>query len=479
MSRFPKGFLWGGATAANQLEGAYLEGGKGLTLADILPGGGKTRLSLLASGQEIPEVDTSKYFYPNHEAIDHYHRYKEDIALFAEMGFKCYRLSISWARIFPTGEETTPNEEGLKFYDNLFDELKKYNIEPLVTMSHYEMPVNLIKKYGGWKSRKLIELFDRYSKTLFERYKNKVKLWLTFNEINGGQMFPIMSLGFTNARKTQQDAKDILQGIHHQLVASAKAVKLCHEIIPDAKIGCMVIQTPIYPYSCDPQDVFKALNDHENFNDYTTEVHAKGKYAPFSERLYKEYGARPDFEKGDAEILEQGKVDFISFSYYMSGVEKAKKDQADDVSGNMTAGGVKNPYLKSSDWGWQIDPLGLRIMLNQLYSRYNLPVFIVENGLGAKDVVEADGSINDDYRIQYMKDHLSAAADAIADGVDLMGYTSWGCIDLVSAGSGEYSKRYGFIYVDKHDDNSGTQKRTPKKSFYWYKDIIEKNGEQL
>lgn len=476
MSRFPENFLWGGATAANQVEGGYQEGGKGLTIADVLPGG-KERLGLI-TGKAPLEIDLDKYTYPNHEGIDFYHRYKEDIALFAEMGFKCFRLSISWARIFPEGTEETPNEEGLQFYDNVIDELLKYGIEPLVTISHYEMPLNLAKKYGGWEDRRLIELFEKYSRVLFERYKEKVKYWITFNEINSAFMMPVMSLCISYEQDDPNRNQAIFQALHHQFVASALAVKACHEIIPGSKIGCMMIAAPVYPYSSNPDDVLCALQETQKMNYYCTDVQVRGYYPEFCCRILRENGVGLDIRDNDMEIIKQGKVDFISFSYYMSRTEKAEKSSMEQSMGNMLSG-VKNPYLEASEWGWEIDPVGLRVVMNELYGRYHVPLFIVENGLGAVDKVEEDGSIQDDYRIDYFKSHLTAAADAIADGVELMGYTSWGCIDLVSAGTGQYSKRYGFIYVDKHDDGSGTFERKRKKSFYWYKDVIANNGESL
>ncbi|MDR3021532.1 MAG: 6-phospho-beta-glucosidase [Clostridiales bacterium] len=476
MLNFPKEFLWGGAIAANQAEGAFDKGGKGLTIADVLPGG-KGRLKMIMDSVDL-EIDKTKYTYPNHEGIDFYHRYKEDIALFAEMGFKVFRLSISWARIFPNGDQSQPNEEGLKFYDDVFDQLKEYNIEPLVTMSHYEMPLNLAKKYGGWKNRKLIAFFENYAKVLFNRFKNKVKYWLTFNEINSAFMMPIMSLGFSADRKTVHGMQCILQGLHHQFVASALVVQHCHAIISDAQIGCMQIFAPVYPYSSNPDDVLTALQEDQIFNYYCTDVQVRGKYSSFCQRLYSQCGTRPEIVKGDLEIIAKGKVDFISFSYYMSRTEKAEKNPLETGMGNMLSG-VKNPYLQASDWGWEIDPVGLRVILNQVYDRYQIPLFIVENGLGATDKVQADGTINDDYRIDYFRTHIQALGSAIADGVQVLGYTSWGCIDLVSAGTGEYSKRYGFVYVDKHDDGSGTMKRLRKKSFYWYKKVIQSNGQNL
>jgi 6-phospho-beta-glucosidase len=474
--KFPEGFLWGGATAANQLEGASLEGGKGLNLADVLPGG-KVRLELLMKPGFNYEIDESKYHYPNHEAIDFYHRYKEDIALFAEMGFKVFRMSIAWSRIFPKGDEETPNEEGLAFYDRVFDELHKHGIEPVVTISHYETPLHLIKEYGAWKNRKLIGFFERYVRTVFDRYKNKVKYWMTFNEINGATHFPLFGLGFS-ASSEEARLQESFQGLHHQFVASALAVKIGHEMIPGSQIGCMLVYAPVYAFDSNPENVMHALKEEQIFNYYCGDVQVRGEYPAFAKRYFKENGIKLDIQDGDLEIIKEGTVDYIGFSYYMSRTEKKEKTNEESASGNII-GGVKNPFLKASDWGWEIDPEGLRISLNKLYDRYQVPLFIVENGLGAKDEIEADGSINDDYRIDYLRDHIKAMGEAIEDGVNLIGYTPWGCIDLVSASTGEMSKRYGFIYVDKHDDGSGTLERSKKKSFYWYKDVIATNGEQL
>jgi len=470
--RFPEGFLWGGATAANQLEGAYKEGGKGLNIADVLPGG-KERLKILFEPGFNFEIDHTKYRYPNHEGIDFYHRYKEDIALFAEMGFKVFRMSIAWTRIYPNGDDLEPNEEGLSFYDRVFDELHKHGIEPVVTISHYEMPLNLVKNYGGWSNRQVITFFDRYVHTLLKRYKDKVKYWMTFNEINSALHFPIMSLGFSENNKQR-----VFQGLHHQFVASSMAVKACHEIIPDSKIGCMIIYAPVYSYDCNPDNVLHALKEEQIFNYFCGDVHVRGEYPAFAKRYFKEHGIELHIEDGDLELLKNYRVDYVGFSYYMSRTDKKDKSKEEIAQGNMM-GGVKNPFLKASDWGWEIDPVGLRISLNKLYDRYRIPLFVVENGLGAHDKVEEDGSINDDYRIDYLREHIKAMREAIKDGVELMGYTSWGCIDLVSASTGEYSKRYGFIYVDKHDDGTGTLERKRKKSFYWYKNVIESNGEKL
>ena len=473
MSGFPNGFLWGGATAANQLEGAYNEGGKGLTVADVLPGGKIRQAMLQGSEPFTARVMPELYTYPNHTAIDFYHRYKEDIALFAEMGFKCFRLSVSWARIFPNGVEEQPNEEGLRFYDAVFDELLAHNIEPVVTISHYEMPVHLMETYGGWKSRELIPLFERYAKVLFERYGSKVRYWMTFNEINSAFMMPLMSLGFQ-----QGSDEEIFQALHHQFVASGLAVKACRERLPEARIGCMIISAPVYPYSCNPEDVMAAMEKQRKFNYYCTDVMVRGYYPSYSRRYLEEQGITLDIKPGDMDIIAAGKVDHIAFSYYMSLTEKKDRSDVEVAAGNILSG-VKNHYLKASQWGWEIDPSGLRLALNAMYERYQIPLFIVENGLGARDQVESDGSIQDSYRIEYMRDHLLAVREAIADGVEVMGYTSWGCIDLVSASTGEYAKRYGFIYVDKQDDGSGTLARIPKQSFYWYKDTIASNGENL
>lgn len=476
MTRFPEGFLWGGATAANQLEGGFHEGNKGLNIADVLPGG-KERLKILATPGFDFEIHEDKYTYPNHEAIDFYHRYKEDIALFAEMGFKTFRLSIAWTRIFPNGDELEPNEEGLAFYDRVLDELHKHGIEPLVTISHYEMPVYLVKNYGGWRSREVVTFFERYARTILTRYKDKVKYWLTFNEINSGLHMPIMGLGFA-IQKEEDKYQPTFQAYHHQFVASALAVKACHEIISDAQIGCMLIYAPTYSYDSNPENVMNALQESRFFNNFCGDVQVRGEYPAFIKRYFKEHNINLEIQPGDLELLKQHPVDFISFSYYMSRTDKKAKTPEEIGQGNLI-GGVKNPFLKASDWGWEIDPIGLRVSLNELYDRYRKPLFIVENGLGAKDVVEEDGSINDDYRIQYLRDHIEQMAEAIEDGVELMGYTPWGCIDLVSASTGEMSKRYGFIYVDKHDDGSGTLERKRKKSFYWYKNVIATNGEEL
>ncbi|AEF83720.1 beta-glucosidase (Gentiobiase) (Cellobiase) (Beta-D-glucoside glucohydrolase) (Amygdalase) [Treponema primitia ZAS-2] len=473
---FPENFLWGGAIAANQCEGAYQEGGKGLSIADVLPSG-KDRLELLTKGKGIPEIDTEKYRYPNHEGIDFYHRYPEDIKLFAEMGFKCLRFSVNWSRIFPRGDEIEPNEAGLAFYDKVIETLLEYHIEPVLTISHYEMPLHLAKEYGGWKNRQLIDFFGRYCEVLFHRYRKQVKYWITFNEINSAFMIPYMSLGCFIPTPEDRD-KVLFQGLHHQFVASSRAVKRCHEIIPGSQVGCMILCAPVYPYSCDPQDVWKAHQEERLMNYFCADVQVRGAYPSYGLRYMAERGVEPKTESADLETMAKYPVDYLSFSYYMSRTEKADQGDVSAVTGNII-GGVKNPHLAHSEWGWEIDPLGLRILLNRLYDRYRVPLFIVENGLGAQDTVVGDGSIHDDYRIAYLRDHLAAARDALDDGVDLIGYTSWGCIDLVSASTGEYRKRYGFIYVDKQDDGTGTLERKKKDSFYWYQNVIATQGRNL
>lgn len=471
--KMKEGFLWGGATAANQFEGAWQEGGKGPSTADMMTGGTHTTPRRIT-----PELEEGTY-YPSHEAIDFYHHYKEDIKMFGDMGFKVFRMSISWTRIFPNGDELEPNEEGLKFYDDVFDELKKNNIEPLVTISHYEMPFGLTKKYNGWAGREVIDCYVRYCEAIFKRYKNKVKYWLTFNEINCLTIsFGAFMAGGILADKCENEEETRFQALHHQFVASAKAVKLGHEINPDFKIGCMIAYMASYAKTCNPKDVLLEQEHDHMHNMLCSDVQVRGYYPGFALRYFKDHGLNIKMEKDDKEVLKNGCVDFYSFSYYMTSVVSSAKEDEADAAGNLL-GGVKNPYLKASDWGWQIDPEGLRWSLNRIYDTYRIPVMVVENGLGAVDVVNEDGTVNDDYRIEYLRDHIVQMEEAVKDGVDLMGYTMWGCIDLVSASTGEMKKRYGFIYVDKDNDGKGTMKRFPKKSFNWYKKVIETNGDNL
>ncbi|HDR2833658.1 TPA: 6-phospho-beta-glucosidase [Enterobacter mori] len=462
MKTFPDDFLWGGAVAANQVEGAYLEDGKGLSTSDVQPQGvfGPV-VERVAGDSGIKDV-----------AIDFYHRYPEDIKLFAEMGFSCLRVSIAWTRIFPNGDEQAPNEAGLAFYDRLFDELAAHDITPLVTLSHYEMPWGLVKQYGGWGSRQTITFFERYARTVFARYGEKVKLWLTFNEINMSLHAPMTGVGLPET----SSKGEVYQAIHHQLVASALAVKACHEIIPDAKIGNMLLGGLMYPLTCKPEDVLEALQENRAWQ-FFGDVQCRGAYPGYMLRFFRDSGIQIDITDADRDALKST-VDFISFSYYMTGCVTTDEELNQQARGNILSM-VPNPHLASSEWGWQIDPVGLRTLLNVLWDRYQKPLFIVENGLGAKDKPDADGVVQDDYRISYLNDHLVQVREAIDDGVEVMGYTSWGPIDLVSASKAELSKRYGFIYVDRDDSGKGTLARSRKKSFYWYKEVIATKGASL
>lgn len=475
--KMPDNFLWGGATAANQCEGAYREGGRGLSSVDVIPFG-PDRMPV-ARGQMKMLACDSEHSYPAHEAIDMYHHFKEDIALFAQMGFKCYRLSVSWTRIFPNGDDETPNEAGIRFYNDLFDECLRNRIEPLVTICHFDTPVALIKKYGGWKDRRMVDAYLRYCEVLFRQYGKKVKYWITFNEINMLLHMPFMGAGivFEEGENPEQVK---YQAAHHELLASAKAVKLAHEIMPDAKVGCMLAAGQFYPYTCAPADVYKAM-EHDRDNYFFIDVQARGTYPVWAVKRMEKAGVRIQMEAGDEDILKAGVVDFVSLSYYCSRCISDDPEILKNKSrGNAVINAVINPYLKSSEWGWQIDPLGLRITLNTLYDRYGKSLFIVENGLGANDTVEEDGTIHDPYRIDYMREHIRAMMEAVnEDGIPLLGYTCWGCIDLVSASTGEMKKRYGMIYVDKQNDGSGDLKRLKKDSFYWYQKVIRTNGEDL
>ena len=454
---FPEGFLWGGATAANQIEGAYAEDGKGLSVQDVLPGG------VVKPPSAGPTPDNLKL-----EAIDFYHRYQEDIALFAEMGFKVFRLSIAWSRIFPKGDEAEPNAAGLAFYDRVIDELLAHNIVPLVTLSHYELPLHLAQEYGGWTNRKLIGFYENFARTVFEHFRGRVQYWLTFNEINSILHFPILA-----GIMSTTDKQDLYQAIHHELVASARVTKIAHEVDATNKIGCMILAMPRYPLTPNPDDVWAALDAaHDDFT--FGDVHCRGTYPGYFLRKLREAGIELDITEQDR-INLRNTVDFVSFSYYMSVCESATDTTRGP--GNLI-GGVPNPTLAASQWGWQIDPVGLRIILNEYWDRWQKPLFIVENGLGARDEL-VDGTVADDYRIAYMNDHLVQVGEALSDGVEVLGYTAWGCIDLVSMSTAEMSKRYGFIYVDRNDDGSGTLQRYRKKSFYWYKDVIASNGATL
>ena len=472
---FPEGFLWGGATAANQCEGAYNEGGRGVANVDVMPHGAD-RQAVGCGTRKMLDFEDG-YFYPAQKAIDMYHHYKEDIALFAEMGFKTYRLSIGWTRIFPLGDEAEPNEEGLQFYEDLFRECKKHGIEPLVTITHFDCPIHLIKEYGGWRNRELIDMYKKLVTVLFTRYKGLVKYWLTFNEINMILHMPFMGAGLVFEEGENQIAAKYISA-HNELVASAWATKIGHEIDPENKIGCMLAAGSFYPYTCNPKDVREAqVRGQENY--FFVDVQSRGYYPNYALKMLEREGVDVGMTEEDKQILAENTVDFISFSYYNTRTVASPDSGAENASGNAFAS-VKNSYLTYTDWGWPVDPLGFRITINEIYDRYQKPLFVVENGLGAIDEPDENGYVADDYRIDYLRKHIEQMKAAIEeDGVEMLGYTTWGPIDLVSAGTGEMSKRYGFIYVDRDDYGNGTLARSKKKSFFWYKKVIATNGEDL
>jgi 6-phospho-beta-glucosidase len=460
------GFLWGGAVSAHQIEGGWDQGGKGISIADVMTAGAH------GVDRQITDGILPGHYYPNHSGIDFYSKYKEDIKLFAEMGFKAFRTSISWTRIFPKGTELVPNEEGLTFYDALFDELLKYNIEPVITLSHFEMPYYLVKEYGGFRNRKCIDYFVKFAETVMSRYKDKVKYWMTFNEINnqmdvGEDIHPYCNSGII-FKEGDHKEEIVYQALHHELVASAKVVKLAREINPNFKMGCMMAIVPLYPATSNPNDVM--LNDilmRKRW--YCSDVHVRGYYGNYVKNMWEEQKITIHMEPEDSEILKQGTVDYIALSYYMSGIVSA--EAGGEIRGN-------NPYIKASEWGWNIDPVGFRYALNAFYDRYQLPLFVAENGFGAIDELNEHGLIEDDYRISYLSNHIQEMKKAILiDNVEIWGYTAWGCIDLVSFGTGEMKKRYGFIYVDRDNEGYGTLERHKKKSFEWYKNVIATNGE--
>ncbi len=469
----PENFLWGGASAANQCEGGIFEGGRGLANVDVCPSGAD-RHAVITGHKKMYQMD-KEHHYPAAEAVDFYHRFQEDIKLFGEMGFKVYRMSIAWTRIFPHGDEEEPNEEGLLFYEKVFEECRKYQIQPLVTISHFDCPMYLIEKYGGWRDRRMIDCYLRLCKVLFTRYRDYVTYWLTFNEINMILHAPFMGAGLC-FEEGEEEEQVKYQAAHHELIASALATKLAHKINPENQVGCMFAAGSVYPYSCKPQDVWEAmLVEQENY--FFVDVQARGYYPSYAVKRLQKKGVYPKMQEGDIGTLRAYPVDFISFSYYNSRCIASEEQKT--AEGNLFQS-AKNPYLSFSEWGWPIDPLGLRITLNQVYDRYQKPLFIVENGLGALDKPDSDGYVADDYRIDYLREHIRAMKAAVEeDGVELIGYTSWAPIDLISAGTGEMKKRYGFVYVDKQEDGSGSLVRKRKKSFYWYQKVIESNGERV
>lgn len=485
-SYFPNEFLWGGATAANQAEGAWNVDGKGMSVADVSKFKPNIAIEDYVSQWHMSSKDVEEgmktddtVYYPKRRGVDFYHRYKEDLALFSEMGFKTLRVSIAWTRIFPKGTENEPNQKGLEFYRELFQEMRRQNIEPLVTLSHYEMPLYLVNEYDGWVSREVMEMFVKFTKIVVNEYKDLVKYWLTFNEIDSVFRHPFTTVGVLEDKyASKEEAEEaIYQALHHQFVASSLATKHIHEVVPNGLVGAMLTKRMTYPETCNPADVLLAQKENRE-NSFYADVQVFGEYPQFILNELKEKGFDIQMEEEDKEVLKAYTVDFLSFSYYMSMVASINGDKREKVGGNLTTG-VKNPYLETSEWGWQIDPMGLHISLIDLYDRYRIPLFIVENGMGAKDKMEEDGSIQDDYRIDYFKTHLQAVNMAIKEGVEIMGYTSWGSTDFVSASTSQMDKRYGFIYVDADDYGNGTYSRTKKKSFYWYKEVIASNGASL
>ena len=475
---FPEGFLWGGAFAANQVEGGAREGGKGLSTADVFPRGDRKKGGVFdRTYDQILEAaaDPVDLKYPKRRGIDFYHRYREDIALFREMGFKALRFSISWSRIFPNGDEERPNEEGLAFYRSMICELKRNGIEPIVTLSHFEMPLHLCLKYNGWTDRRLIAYFVRFAETVFEAFHKEVKYWITFNEIDATVHIPLTGAGIIR-EKTENMEKACYQALHHQFVASAAVTKLAHEKYPGLQIGCMTTKNLKYPATCKPEDCMQWLKETAEDGFYT-DVQVFGEYPYGIRNKWRKKGLEPEMQPEDAALLKENTVDFVSFSYYASLVVSEEGAKKEKVSANLLVG-EKNPYLKQTPWGWQIDPVGLRFSLNQLYDRYRLPLFVAENGMGTLDQLEEE-TVCDDYRISYIRAHIREMEKALEDGVEVLGYTYWGCIDCISASTSEMSKRYGFIYVDQDDEGRGTLKRYKKKSFDWYKKVIASNGEDL
>lgn len=473
MFQFPETFLWGSAISANQAEGAFCEDGRGLSNIDMIPYG-QDRIKVKLGSVSHPTLQP-EMIYPSHTGVDFYHYYREDLAIMAEMGLRVFRTSISWSRLFPQGDEETPNPKGIAFYKDLFQECQKLGMQPLVTLSHFDIPMGLVEKYGSWRSRKVIDCFLRYAETCFREFSPWVHYWLTFNEINILLHSPFSGAGIA-FQPGENPNQVIYQAAHHILLASAQAVQLAHQYSGENQVGCMLAGGSFYPYSCNPADVWESVQKEQE-NLFFIDVQTRGKYPSYAARMFREKGVSLAMEPQDTEILKTC-VDFISFSYYASRCVASSLDDKQINDGNVVRS-VKNPYLKTSQWGWAIDPLGLRITMNQLYDRYQKPLFIVENGLGAKDILQPDGSIDDEYRIDYLRQHIIAMRDAMEDGVPLMGYITWSALDLVSASTGEMSKRYGFIYVDKDNEGNGTMQRRKKKSFYWYQQVIATNGQCL
>lgn len=471
-----KDFLWGGAIAAHQVEGGYNVGGKGLSTADVMTAGD------VNTPREITDGVVDGKFYPNHDGIKFYEYYPEDIRMFGQMGFKCLRTSIAWSRIFPNGDENKPNEEGLKFYDGMFDCMLENGMQPVITLSHFEIPYHLVKEYGGWRNRKLIDFFYNFCKVVLDRYQNKVKYWMTFNEINNQMVVENDIFAFTNSGIVFSEGEDrlkiIYQAIHYQFVASALVTEYAHTLNSNIQMGCCVAATPNYPNTPNPDDILLAQAEDRKLFMFT-DVQIRGHYPKYFLNEFKLKGYDLDITDKDLDILSRGCVDYLGFTYYMSNT--VSNDSSVEKLGDENQGvfAVENPYLETTQWGWAIDPKGLRYIMNAYQDRYEKPMFIVENGFGYADTFE-NGEIHDQNRIEYLKAHIEEMKEAMEqDGCDCIGYTVWGCIDPISFTTGEMKKRYGFIYVDRNNDGTGSYKRYKKDSFYWYKHVIETNGEEL
>ena len=481
--RFPSDFLWGGALAGCQAEGAWLEDGKTMTVPEVMKFGKvdhkvtrQMKITMETIAEAEMDFDTVKY--PKRRGIDFYHTYKQDLALLAGMGLKCFRYSFSWARVFPQGDQDAPNEKALAFYDDLIDTIRSYGMEPLMTISHFDFPIYLIKKYGGWSDHRLIDLYEKYCRVLFERYKGKVRYWVTFNEINMSLKAGPKTMGVVDQGQPNYEEM-LFQALYHQFVAAARITALAHQIDPANKVGCMVAYFTTYPYTCKPEDNLAAQFDDRMKNLYFLDS-LNGKPLPYyAEAYFEQKGICLQTDEEELEEIRQNPADFVGLSYYNSMVSAGDTSQLELTNGNV-ASAYKNPYLPANAWGWQIDPVGLRYTLNHLYDRYHKPLFILENSSGFVDKLEEDGTVHDPYRVDFLRAHIQAMMAAVTeDGVDVIGYTMWGPIDIISSSTSEMTKRYGFIYVDQDDYGNGTKKRYIKDSYYWYRDLIGSNGRKL
>ena len=475
---FPDNFLWGGAVAACQIEGAYNEGGKGLSTSDIHAyDRNLNRKKVRERGGTLEKIEYAiqdkEGFYPKRYGIDFYHTYKEDLALLKELGFKAFRTSISWTRIFPNGDEEEPNEEGLAFYDRLIDEIIKNGMEPVITVYHYDIPLTLVTKYGGFASRKMIDFYVRYAEVLLKRYRGKVKYWILCNQINYVPVVKFGSLGIYDDQTSPEKMEELVyRAVHNQFVACAKVKQFAAEYDPHAWIGTMVSDEIYYPASCKPADIVFTLKKNR-MQYYFTDVQFRGTYPGYMLRYFEENGIDLEIQDGDLELLRNNTMDFLAISYYYTKILDAEKNSM------VPFDGLQNPYLEETPWDWRADPLGFYYCLSEYWDRYQKPIMVAENGFGAIDTISEDGRIHDDYRIAFLKKHIEQMKEAVKDGVDIIGYLSWAPIDMISSSSNEMSKRYGYIYVDQDDIGNGSKKRIRKDSFYWYQNVIASNGEKL